>query len=233
MACYLSKNQAGGSKAVQVPVYNLSGEVVDHIEISDRVFAAPLNEGVVHQAMVRQQANARQGTNSAKTRGEVTGSSKKLFRQKGTGNARAGSRRSPLRRGGGITFGPKPRSYQQAMPKKMRQLALRCVLSAKARDEELKVLEDLKLDEPRTKQMVQILAALGADSSTLVITLESEENVIKSARNIKGIKTMPANLLNVLDILSHKMLLMPVAAVRKVEQIWGERLAQEVNNAPL
>jgi len=217
---------------VQVPVYSLTGEVVEHIEISDQVFAVPFNEGVVHQAMVRQQANARQGTASTKTRGEISGSSRKLFRQKGTGSARAGSRRSPLRRGGGIIFGPHPRSYRQAMPKKMRQLALRCALSAKVRDEELKVIAELKL-EPKTKQMVQILAALGVDSSTLVITPEPEANVIKSARNLKKVKTMPANLLNVLDILSYKMLLMTVSAVRKVEQLWGERLAQEVKHAPL
>ena len=217
---------------MRVPVYSLTGEVVEHIEISDQVFAVPFNEGVVHQAMVRQRANARQGTASTKTRSEVSGSGRKLFRQKGTGYARAGRRRSPLRRGGGITFGPKPRDYRQAMPKKMRQLALRCALSAKVRDEELKVIAELKL-EPKTKQMVQILTDLGVNSSALVITPEPEENVIKSARNLKEIKTMPANLLNVLDILSHKMLLMTVNAVRKAEQIWGERLAQEVKHAPV
>ncbi|MFQ5997292.1 MAG: 50S ribosomal protein L4 [Dehalococcoidales bacterium] len=217
---------------MRVPVYSLTGEVVEHIEISDHVFAVPFNEAVVHQAMVRQRANARQGTASTKTRSEVSGSSRKLFRQKGTGFARAGGRRSPLRRGGGIIFGPKPRDYRQAMPKKMRQLALRCALSAKVRDEELKVIAELKL-EPKTKQMVQILADLGVDSSALIVTPEPEENVIKSARNLKEIKTMPANLLNVLDILSHKMLLMTVNAVRKAEEIWGERLAQEVKHAPV
>lgn len=216
---------------MQVPVYSLTGEVVEHVEISDQVFAVPFNEGVVHQAMVRQQANARQGTASTKTRSEVSGSSAKLFRQKGTGLARAGSRRSPLRRGGGITFGPQPRSYRQAMPKKMRQLAIRCVLSAKARDKELKVLEELKLKEPKTKQMVQILTALGVDSSALIVTSEPEDSVVKSARNLKGIKTMPANLINVLDILSYKILLMTVTAVRKVEQLWGKKLAEEVKHA--
>ena len=218
---------------MQIPVYNLTGEVVEHIEVSDRIFAVPLNEGVVHQAMVRQRANARQGTASTKTRGEVSGSGAKLFRQKGTGNARAGSRKSSLRRGGGITFGPKPRDYRQAMPKKMRQLALRCVLSAKTRDEELKVMEELNLEEPKTKQMAQILATLGVASSALVVTAEPESNLIKSARNLKGIKTMPANLLNILDILSHKMLIMTVAAVRKAEELWGEKAAQEVKHAPL
>lgn len=216
---------------MQVPVYSLTGEVVEHVEISDQVFAVPFNEGVVHQAMVRQQANARQGTASTKTRSEVSGSSAKMFRQKGTGLARAGSRRSPLRRGGGITFGPQPRSYRQAMPKKMRQLAIRCVLSAKARDEELKILEELKLKEPKTKQMVQILTALGVNSSALIITSEPEDSVVKSARNLKGIKTMPANLINVLDILSYKILLMTVTAVRKVEQLWGKKLAEEVKHA--
>jgi len=138
-----------------------------------------------------------------------------------------------LRRGGGIAFGPKPRDYRQAMPKKMRRLALRCVLSAKAREEELKVLEELKIEEPKTKQMIQILTALGVDSSTLVVTPESEENVIKSARNLKRIKTIPVNILNVLDILNHKMLLMTVNAVRKAEQLWGEKLAEEVKHASL
>jgi len=218
---------------VQVPVYSLTGEVVEHIEISDQVFAIPFNEGVVHQAMVRQRANARQGTASTKTRSEVSGSSRKLFRQKGTGYARAGSRQSPLRRGGGIAFGPHPRSYRQAMPKKMRQLAQRCALSAKARDKELMVLEELKLEEPKTKQMVQILAALGVDSSALIVTSEPEDSVIKSARNLKGIKTMPANLLNVLDILSYKMLLMTVTAVHKVEQLWGKKLTKEVEHASI
>ena len=218
---------------MQVPVYNLAGEVVEHIEISDEVFGVPFNQAVVHQALVRQQANARQGTASTKTRGEVTGSGRKLYRQKHTGRARAGSTKSPLRRGGGIIFGPKPRSYRQAMPKKMRQLALRCVLSAKARDEELVVLEQLKFPEPRTKEMVRILAALGVDSSALIVTDEPEENVIKSARNLTGIKTLPASVLNVVDILSYKMLLMSLTAVRKAEQLWGEKLRQRGDDAPL
>jgi len=218
---------------VQVPVYSLSGEVVKHIEISDQVFAVPFNQAVVHQALVRQRANARQGTASTKTRGEVAGSSIKLFRQKHTGRARSGSRKSPLRRGGGITFGPHPRSYRQAIPQKMRRLALRCVLSAKAKDGELKVVERLELEEPKTKEMVRILAALGVDTSALIATSEPEENIIKSARNLPGIKTMPANILNVVDILSYKMLLMTEAAVRKAEQLWGEKLPQGGNYAPV
>ncbi len=218
---------------MQVPVHNLAGELVDHIEISEQVFGVPFNQAVVHQAMVGQRANARQGTASTKTRSEVAGSTRKLFRQKGTGSARAGSIRSPLRRGGGIAFGSKPRSYRQALPKKMRRLALRCVLSAKVGEKELIILDQLKLDEPKTREMVRILAALGVDSSALIVTAEPEEKVIKSARNLPGIKTMPASLLNVVDILSYKMLLMTVAAVRKAEELWGEKLSQGGSNAPL
>jgi len=216
---------------VQVQVYNLAGEVSRQIEISDLVFAVPFNESVVHQVMVSQRANARQGTASTKTRGSVHGSTRKLFRQKGTGNARAGSKKSPLRRGGGITFGPHPRSYWQETPRKMRRLALRCVLSAKAGDGELKVLEEWNFAEPKTKKMIEVLSALGVDSSALIVTPEPEANVIKSARNLAGIKTMPVNVLNMLDILSHKMLLMTEAAVRRAEKLWGNRLAQEGDNA--
>ena len=217
---------------LEVPVYNLAGEVVKHIEISDQVFAVPLNQAVVHQALVRQRANARQGTASTKTRGEVSGSSKKLFRQKHTGMARAGSRRSPLRRGGGITFGPKPRSYRQAMPKKMRRLALTCVLSAKARDGELRVLEQL-VNQLRTKEMAQALATLGVNSSALIATAIPEENIAQSVRNLAQIKAIPASLLNVVDILSHKELLMTEAAVRRAEQLWGKMLSQGGNSASL
>ena len=212
---------------MQVPVYKPTGEIVDMIEISDHVFDVPFNEAVVHQAVVRQRANARQGTASTKTRGEVTGSTRKLYRQKGTGYARAGSAKSPLRRGGGIMFGPKPRSYRQAMPKKMRQLALRCALSAKARDGELAVLESLTFEEPKSKQMARILEALKIDSTALVVTSEAKENVVKSARNLPGIETRPADLLNVVDVLSKKMLLMEVAAVRRAEQLWGEKSSKE------
>jgi large subunit ribosomal protein L4 len=216
---------------VEIPVYNLNGEVVKNIEISDQVFAVPFNQAVVHQTLVRQRANARQGTADTKTRSEVAGSGIKLYRQKHTGQARAGSRRSPLRRKGGIVFGPHPRSYEQAMPKKMRRLALRCALSAKARDGELKVVERLELDQPRTKEILRMLAALGVDASALITTSEPQENVIKSARNIPGIKTTPANILNVLDILSYKMLLMTEAAVRKAEELWGEKLPEGDNRA--
>ena len=218
---------------MQVPVYNLKGEVVKQIEISDLVFAVPLNEGVLHQAMIRQRANARQGTASTKTRSEVAGTSGKMYRQKGTGSARAGSRRSPLRRGGGITFGPHPRSYRQAMPRKMRQLALRCALSAKASDGEMKILEELKLEEPRTKNMVEILATLDTISSTLIVTGEPEDNVVKSVRNLPKTKIITASLLNVIDVLSFKILLITEEAVRKAERLWGQRISLEESHASL
>ncbi|OGO23885.1 MAG: 50S ribosomal protein L4 [Chloroflexi bacterium RBG_16_50_9] len=216
---------------MQVPVYNQAGEITRQIEISDHVFAVPFNEAVVHQVMVGQRANARQGTHATKTRGEVSGSSRKLFRQKGTGEARAGSIKSPLRHGGGTIFGPLPRSYRQAIPRKMRRLALRCVISAKAGDGELKVLEELKFDEPKTKKMVEILSALEVASSALIVTLEPEENLIKSARNLPEIKTTPVNVLNMIDILNHKMLLITEAAVRRAEKLWGNGLTTGGDNA--
>jgi large subunit ribosomal protein L4 len=211
---------------VQLPVYNLTGEVVRQIEVNDAVFAVPFNATVVHQVMVGLQANARQGTAATKTRGMVSGSTRKLFRQKGTGNARAGSKKSPLRRGGGITFGPHPRDYRQQTPRKVRRLALKCVLSAKAGDGELKVLDGFDFTEPKTKKMIDALLALGIDSSALIVTPEPEENVIKSARNIPQIKTMPARILNIIDILSHKNLLMTEAAVRIAEKLWGNGIAK-------
>jgi len=215
---------------VQVPVYNLSREVVKNIDISDYVFAVPENVGLVHQAVVRQKANARQGTADTKTRSEVAGSSKKLHRQKHTGMARAGTRRSPTRRGGGIIFGPHPRDYRQDMPKKMRQLALRCVLSAKAGSGELMILEQLALDEVRTKRMSGIIKTLEIDSPVLIVTEDVNKNVVMSARNIRGTKTLPASLLNVVDLLSFKMLLMTEAAVRKAEQLWGKKSSEEENS---
>ena len=207
---------------MQVPVHNLAGKVVKHIDVSDQVFAVPLNPAVVHQALVRQKANARQGSANTKMRGEVSGSTRKLHRQKHTGFARAGSRKSPLRRGGGVTFGPKPRSYRQAIPKKMRRLAIRCALSAKARDGELRVLEELVLENPKTKEIAQTLATFGAESSALIALSDKEKNVVRPTHNLSRIKAIPANLLNVADMFSHKMLLMSEPAVRTVEQLWGK-----------
>ena len=205
---------------VQVPIHNVAGEVVDQLELNDAVFGVPPNEAVVHQAMVRQLADARQGTASTKTRGLVSGGGRKLFRQKGTGYARRGSRRAPLLRGGGIVFGPHPRDYRQAMPKKMRRLALRCVLSAKVAGEEIIVLDQLSLEEPKTKEMARILEALAVDSSALIVTAQPDPNLYKSARNIQRVTTVPASMLSVVDVLSHRRLVITVAAVKVVEEMW-------------
>jgi large subunit ribosomal protein L4 len=216
---------------VKVPVYNLSGEEVRKIEISDKVFGVPFNEAVVHQVMVGLRANARQGTASSKTRGEVVGSTRKLYRQKGTGYARAGSKKSPTRKGGGVTFGPKPRDYRQEIPKKLRRLALRCVLSSKAGEGDLKIVEAFDFKGPKTKIMIEVLAALGIESSALIVTQKPEGNVILSSRNIPEISTTPANVLNILDILSHKTLLMTEDAVRTAEKLWGNGAKQGVKDA--
>jgi len=208
---------------VQAPVYNAQGEAVGEIELDESVFGVAFNEAVVHQALVRQLANARVGTASTKTRGEVSGSTRKLYRQKHTGLARAGGRRSPTRRGGGVTFGPHPRSYRQRMPKKMRHLALRCVLSAKVVDGELKVVEGFGLNEPKTKEMLRILDSLGVDGSALLVSAQSDPVLVRSARNISTVKTLPANLLNVADLLSHRLLVMTTEAAKRVEELWGQR----------
>jgi large subunit ribosomal protein L4 len=207
---------------VKAEVYDLNGEVVEQIELNEAVFALPLNQAVVHQAMVRQLANGRQGTASAKTRGEVTGSTRKLYAQKHTGRARRGDIKSPLLRGGGVTFGPKPRSYRQSMPKKMRRLALKCLLSAKLREGNMRVVQELDFGEPKTKDMVNALSSLGIDCSALIVTAQSTPNVTRSAANLAEVKVVPSALINVLDLLSYEMLVATVPAVRNIEEIWGK-----------
>jgi len=205
-----------------VPVYSLNGEVVEQIELSQAIFAIPFNEAVVHQAMVRQLANGRQGTASTKTRGEVSGSTRKLYPQKHTGRARRGDIKSPLLRGGGVVFGPKPRTYRQSMPKKMRKLALKCLLSAKVREGNIKLVQELNFENPKTKDMINVLSSLGVDSSALILTAQSTPNVVKSAANLPEVKVLPASLINVLDLLSYEMLVATVPAIRNIEQIWSK-----------
>ena len=205
-----------------MPVYSLNGEVVEQIELSQAIFALPFNDAVVHQAMVRQLANERQGTASTKTRGEVVGSTRKIYTQKHTGRARRGSIKSPLLRGGGVVFGPKPRSYRQSIPKKMRKLALKCLLSAKVREGNIRLVEELDFKGPKTKDMVNVLSSLGIDSSTLILTTQSKPDVAKSAANLPEVKVLPSALINVLDLLSYKMLVATVPAIRNIEQIWGK-----------
>ncbi len=205
-----------------MPVYSLNGEVVDQIELSQAIFALPFNEAVVHQAMTRQLANRRQGTASTKTRGEVSGSTRKLYSQKHTGRARRGDIKSPLLRGGGVVFGPKPRTYRQSMPKKMRRLALKCLLSAKVREGNIKLVQELDFKGPKTKDMINVLSSLGIGSPTLILTAQSTPNVVKSAANLPEVKVLPSALINVLDLLSHEMLVATVPAIRNIEQIWGK-----------
>jgi large subunit ribosomal protein L4 len=205
---------------VNIPVYNMAGEVVRNIDISDAVFAQSANDAVVHQALVAQRANARHGTSDTKTRSEVAGSTKKLYAQKHTGRARAGSIKSGVRRGGGIIFGPHPRDLSVSLPKKMRRLAIKCVLSSKASEQCLVVLDELKLDEPKTSEIVKMMKALDIKSAVMALP-EVDETIVKSARNIPSVKTMPARLLNVADMLAYDKLLITEAALRQVEELWG------------
>ena len=204
-----------------IPVCSLTGKIAGQVEISEDIFTIPFNEAVVHQAMVRQLANKRQGTASTKTRGEVSGSTRKLYAQKHTGRARRGDIKSPLLKGGGIVFGPKPRCYRQSMPKKMRRLAIKCLLSTKVREGNIRMVEDFDFPQPKTKNMINLLSALGVNSSVLILTPHSMPNIVKSAGNLSNVKVMPSALTNVLDLLSYETLICTVSAIRIIEKIWG------------
>lgn len=206
---------------MRVPVYNIEGEQVGETELNDSIFAAPVHEPVMHQALVMQLANARQGTHNTKTRGEVRGGGRKPWRQKGTGRARQGSIRAPQWVGGGTVFGPKPRSYRKDMPRKMRRLALRSALSVKAAAGQIKVLDDLNLPEIRTKAMVRVLDNLEVDGSALILLPERNETVELSARNLPDVKTLRASYLNVRDLLGYETVLMPLASLQVIERILG------------
>ena len=206
---------------MKLDVVDGQGKGVDPIDADDAVFGLEPNASVVHQTLLAQLANRRAGSASTKTRGEVAGSTAKVRRQKGTGSARLGGIRSPTIRHGGIVFGPKPRSFVQRLPKRVRRLAIRSVLSAKVADGSLRVLDKLGMEKPRTKEMVALLQNLSLQRSTLVVTDGSDKNVITSVRNIEKVKVLSAPYLNVVDMLSHQNLLMTVGAVRKAEQLWG------------
>ncbi|MDY7018495.1 MAG: 50S ribosomal protein L4 [Chloroflexota bacterium] len=208
---------------MQVPVHSLLGEVAGQVEISEGIFAIPFNEAVVYQAMVRQLANKRQGTASTKVRGEVRGSTRKLYSQKHTGRARRGDIRSPILRGGGVTFGPRPRCYRQSIPKKMRRLAIKCLLSAKVQEGNIKVVEDFDFPQPKTKNIINLLSVLGVNSSALLLTPYSMPNIVKSASNVDSIKVMPSTLTNVLDLLSYETLICTASAINVIEKIWGKK----------
>jgi large subunit ribosomal protein L4 len=207
---------------MQVPLYNQAGQQIGTTELDDKIFGIAPNKPVMHQALLRQLANARQGTADTKTRAEVAGGGAKPWKQKGTGRARQGSTRSPQWRHGGIVFGPTPRKYTQKMPLKMRRLALRSALSAKVAEGQVRVVEDLKLESPKTREMENILGNLQIQSSALIVLPESNPIVQKSAANIPDVKTLHAHYLNVRDLLNYDMLVLPLGAVKVIEGYLGK-----------
>ncbi|MGQ9549448.1 MAG: 50S ribosomal protein L4 [Roseiflexus sp.] len=198
---------------MEAKLYNQSGEEVGVIQISDYIFGIEPNVPVMHQAMERQRANARLGTHNTLGRGEVEGSTRKLYRQKGTGRARQGSIRAPHRKGGGVAHGPHPRKYTKDMPRKMRRLAVRSALSARYRDGAITFLDRLTFEQPRTKDMIAVLNALNLTGKTLIVLDQKDENVRRSANNLPQVKTLLAHYLNVIDLLTHDHIVMLQAAV--------------------
>jgi len=203
---------------VEVPVYNSAGEVVGKTELNESIFGQPFNEGLVHQAIVRYLANQRIGTANTLRRGEVSGGGKKPWRQKGTGRARQGSTRAPHWRGGGVVFGPHPRDYRQDMPTKMRRLALRCALSQRARENGIRVLETLSMEQPRTKNVASLLQAQGITQGALLVTPELDRNVYLSARNLPDAAATFVDQLNIYEVVRHPVIVLPIEAVRRLEQ---------------
>jgi len=205
----------------KVDIYNISGQVVGNMELSENVFGAEENKVVMHMAVVNQLANARQGTQSTKTKSEVRGGGKKPWRQKGTGRARQGSIRSAQWIKGGIVLGPKPRSYSYTLPKKVKRLALKSALSSKVAANEILVLDAISFENCKTKQMVSALSNLKVESSALIVLGEKNENVALAARNIPGVKTAYVNTINVFDILKFDKFIITKEAVEKVEEVYA------------
>jgi large subunit ribosomal protein L4 len=201
---------------MQTNVVNLTGKVLRSIDLDDRVFGIRPNQAVVHQAVVTQQANARQGTHDTRTRGEVAGGGKKPYRQKGTGHARQGSRRAPHFKGGGIVFGPHPRSYEQALPRKMRRLALRSVLSSRLAEDALIIVDSFQLSSPKTKTLLSTLSGLGISAGTLVVIGERSDGVWRAARNLEQVHVVTPNGLNLLDLLRLPRLVLTESAVTQL-----------------
>jgi large subunit ribosomal protein L4 len=198
----------------------MEGTVTGSIELSDAIFGVEPNHDVLHRVLLNQLANRRQGTHSTKTRSEVTGGGKKPYRQKGTGRARQGSSRSAQHVGGGIIFGPKPRDYSYTLPKKMRRLAMKSALSTKLAAGSLIVLDTLEMPEIKTQKMVKVMSNLGVDKSALLVMLNRDENIEKSARNIVGLKTALFNTINVFDILKFDKFVVTKEAVLKVQEVY-------------
>ena len=203
-----------------VSVYNIEGKEVGSIELNDAVFGVEVNEHLVHMAVVNQLANNRQGTQSAKTRSEVSGGGRKPWKQKGTGHARQGSTRAPQWTGGGIVFAPKPRDYSFKMNKKEKRIALLSALSSKVAESKIVVLDEFKLDEIKTKKFVEVMNNLKV-SKALVVLAEDDQNVIKSASNVASVKTANAGMINVYDILKYSTVVATKAAVEKIEEVYA------------
>ena len=205
----------------KVDVYDIKGKKVSDIELADSIFGIEPNENIVHAVLVNYLANQRQGTQSTKTRAEVRGGGRKPWRQKGTGRARQGSIRAPQWIKGGIALGPKPRSYKYTVNKKERRLAIMSILSSKVLEKELTVVDKLELKEIKTKSMVSALSALKVEGKTLIVLPENNKNVLMSARNIEGVKTITANNINVFDLLKYTNLILPVDTVKKLEEVYA------------
>ena len=203
-----------------VSVYNMEGQEVDKMELSDAVFGVEINEHLVHLAVVQQNANNRQGTQKAKTRSEVSGGGKKPYRQKGTGHARQGSTRSPQFTGGGVVFAPVPRDYSFKMNKKEKRAALKSVLTSRVQENNLIVVDYLEFDAIKTKDMVKVLDNLKADNA-LVVLNENDKNVVLSGRNIDGVKMALTNTINVFDVLNHKTLVLTKDAAKTIEEVYA------------
>ena len=202
-------------------VYDMTGKHVGEVELSEGIFGIEPNVSVMHDVVKNHLANCRQGTQSALTRGEVSGGGKKPWRQKGTGRARQGSTRAPQWTHGGIVFAPKPRDYSYRLNKKTRRLALKSALSAKAQADEIVVIDEIKMDEIKTKTFKKFLDAVNVERKALIVTAEADELVVKSARNIEGVKTTFANLINVYDILNANQLVLDKAALAKIEEVFA------------
>lgn len=206
---------------MKVDVLNMQGQKVDTTELPPAIFEAPIKRDLMHQALVRQLANARLGTHKTKSRGEVAGGGAKPWRQKGTGRARQGSRRSPVWVGGGKVHTPRPRDYSKRMPRKMRQAALRSALSVRAAEEAIIVLDEVAMPSPKTKEMVAALGRLVGDSSALILMPEADENVELSVRNLSRAKTLRAQYLNVRDLLGFERVILPLGALEVIQAHLG------------
>ncbi len=202
-----------------VALYDITGKVIGDIELSENVFGQPVNEPVLHQVVVAHLANCRQGTQSAKTRSEVSGGGKKPYRQKGTGRARQGSTRAPQWTHGGVVFAPKPRDYSQKVNAKVRRIALKSALSSKVADSELIVFDALNIEAPKTKEMVKVLKAVEAEKA-LIVLADKDETVERAAANIPGVKTTQVGTLNTYEVLKYKKLILTKDSVAKIEEVY-------------